>query len=389
MIDPTSALDLVLENTDLRPGVSLPLSEALGCILAEPVVTDRDYPPFDRAMMDGVAVHAGDAGTTVKVIGEVAAGTRFDRKIEPGTCVNIMTGAPCPENTDTVVKEEALQRSGDEVTLPEKIAVGKNIDRRGSERPAGAEVLDAGDEVTPLAAAVLATVGRTEVKVRAWPRIGLITTGREVVEPGAAPKPHQIRNSNGPMLAAMAARCMIERFHADDTEAALHESLERAGHCDVVLLTGGVSAGKYDLVPGQVEQYGAKILFHKVLQKPGKPLLFARNDKQLIFGLPGNPLAVHFCYHRYVQAAIRVMTGRPGRIAALEGVLAEAVGNKGKRHTFMLARAEEGKVTPCRRVGMADLFTTVKANAYLYLPPGKREWSAGEPVEFNWLEPAS
>jgi molybdopterin molybdotransferase len=147
--------------------------------------------------------------------------------------------------------------------------------------------------------------------------------------------------------------------------------------------------GKYDLVPGQVERSGAKILFHKVLQKPGKPILFARRGDQLIFGLPGQPLAAHLCFHRYVNAAIRVMTGRRGRIAPLKGTLADGVRSKGKRHTYLLATADQdGRVKPCRRVSTADLFSTVTANAYLYLPPGKREWEPGEPVEFNWLEPA-
>lgn len=390
MIDPESALDIVLENASPQPGVSLPLSETLGCILAEPIVTDRDYPPFDRAMMDGVAVRLGDAGTAVKVIGEVAAGTNPDVEINAGHCVNIMTGAPCPVGAEAVVKKEEIVRDRDSVTLPEKIKKGQNIVWRGSERPAGVEVLNIGDEVTPLTAAVLATVGRPRVKVHAPPSLGLMTTGRELVAEDAVPMPHQIRNTNGPMLEALAARSgirTIERLHADDTEASLQENLEKAKGFDVVLLTGGVSAGKYDLVPEEVERSGAEILFHKVLQKPGKPLLFARRGDQLILGLPGQPLAAHFCYHRYVKAVIRVMTGRPGKIAPMKGTLADTVRSRGKRHTYVLAAAAaDGKVIPCPRASTADLFATVKANAYLHLPPGRREWERGEPVEFTWLE---
>jgi len=392
MIHPDEALEIIKENTPLKSPAAVPLKDALGSVLAEPVLSDRDYPPFDRAMMDGVAVRTCDAGKCVRVVGEVPAGSDTDEEVRPGQCLQIMTGAACPRGTEAVVKVEEIERHGNEVKLPERIDPEQNIDLRGREARSGGVVMEKGETVTPLAVGLLATVGANRVTVYPMPSLAKISTGGELAPPGEEPGPHQIRDANGPMLEALAAMSGIPevtRLHAQDTEASLREILDRAGDKDIILLSGGVSAGKYDLVPEQVEAYGAKILFHKVRQKPGKPLLFARRGSQLIFGMPGNPLAVHLCYHRYVEPAIRIMTGHDAGNASLKGILAAPYKTKGKRYKFILANAVkvEGvwEVEPFKRVGSADLFSTAKANCYARFSPGSDEMEKGHPVEFTRL----
>jgi molybdopterin molybdotransferase len=392
VIDPDKALSLIEELAMLLDAVALPLAEARGCVLAETVRADRDCPPFDRAMMDGVAVRVADAGRKVTCCGEIAAGQVPEGVLTEGTCMTVMTGAACPEGTEAVVPMEEIVQEGSLVRLPEIIKPGAHRVPRGSECARGAVALEQGALITPLAAASLASLGKSKVQVIPKPGLALIVTGTEVVAEGQTPENHQIRDSNGPMLEAQAALLGANlglRIHADDQETSLAQALECASGADVVLLTGGVSVGKYDLVPAELERYDAEIVFHKVRQKPGKPLLFARKGAQLIFGLPGNPLAAHFCFDRYVAPAVKKMGGFQFRRARKEGSLAEEVKAKGDRTAFMLARAEEAegrvKLFPRTGASMADMFTTLDADCYVRLPEGTKKFSRGELVSFTWL----
>jgi len=279
MIDPDEALRLVLEAAVPREPRRVPLVDACGLRLAETIRADRAYPPFDRAMMDGYAVAAADAGSTVEVRGEVAAGDVPGGRVEPGRCVQIMTGAPCPPGTEAVVPREETRRDGGRVTLPRNIQAGQHVAPEGSDCAAGSVILKAGDRVTPLAVAVLASLGRETVVAVPPLSLAVITTGAELVPVGQPVRPGQIRDSNGPMLAAMARDLGIpapRHLHADDRLATIVHALEETADRDVVLLSGGVSAGNYDLVPHALARHGAEIVFHKVTQKPGKPMLFAR-----------------------------------------------------------------------------------------------------------------
>lgn len=363
--------------------------------LAEPIVADRDYPPFPRAMMDGYAVAVADAGRSVDVLGEVAAGQEPPGSVAPGHCYEIMTGAPCPPGTESVVQMEQVRRNGKNVTLPAKIEPGQHIAPRGSECPADKTVLQPGETISPLAVAVMASCGKDSVRVFPRPQVAVITTGTELVQPGQTPTPVQIRDSNGPMLVVMARDMGLdlpEHRHADDRLESLLDALNRSADADIILLTGGVSVGNYDLVPKALDEFGAQTVFRKVTQKPGKPLLLAHDGEQLFFGLPGNPLASHFCFHRYVAAAIRRMEGKPSDLKALQGELAEPVNRKRGRTYFVAARAEHAddaaggwRVYPLPGVSSADVFASCPANCYIQIPPGEDAVGAADAVSFTWI----
>lgn len=392
MIDPDRALALVLEHAHPSNPILLPLPRSLGHVLAESVVANRDTPPFDRAMMDGVGVCARDAGKTVEVAGEVPAGGEPSFEVGPGRCVNIMTGAACPPGTEAVVPEEKIRREGNRVSLPIKIKPRENIVGKGSECRAGDPILKEGDVLSSLAVGVLASFGHAEVRVHPLPELALITTGREVKGRDEEVGKYEIRDVNGPMLEALAFSSGVKvrsRLHADDREDSIAKALEQVREADVILFAGGVSAGKYDLVPGQIERYGGSIVFRKVRQKPGKPLLFARKGRQLIFGLPGTPLAFHLCFHRYVMSALQKAAGLPIDRTPWRGILTKPQPYHGDRWLFVLATAErkEGafQVTPQSPVSTADLFSASQANCYLHVPGGSDGLKAGQAVEFSWL----
>lgn len=390
MIDPDQALDLVLVNAHRLPSSLVPLDQAVGLTLGQIIRADRDYPPFARAMMDGFAVLTGDAGQWVEEAGEAVAGDPPELEITPGRCVAIMTGAPCPPGTEAVVPVEDVRQEGGRVLLPETITAGHHIAEQGSEAPKGKTLLQEGSPITPLALGVLASVGRLQVQGIDLPRLAIITTGHELVPLSRKPGPFQIRDSNGPMLAALVRQAGLPDplvLHADDTEESLVQALSRTADNHIVLLSGGVSMGRYDLVPGALERHGAMIVFHKVSQKPGKPLLFATREEQLIFGLPGNPLSCHFCFHRYVDPAARKLAARPPGPTFQPGRLSAPLEVQVRRHLFVLARAEAGnghvEITPLLGQGSADLFATTAANAYLRLPPGLHQLPKGEAISFQ------
>jgi len=366
--------------------------DAVGLVLAEPVLADRDYPPFPRAMMDGYAVSAADAGRLVRVAAEVAAGQTSDIPVTEGICVEIMTGACCPPGTEAVVPKEHTGRDGDQVRLPSAIAPGDHIALPGSECRGGQQVLAPGTPLTPLAVAALASFGIPSVLAVPRPHLAVIVTGSELAPAGATPGRVQIRDSNGPMLVAMAAelgvRVAVYRTVPDRLDA-LADALAAAESCDVVCLSGGVSVGAYDLVPQAIERYGAEVVFHKIAQKPGKPLLLARRADRLIFGLSGNPLGCHWCFHRYVSAAIATMQGRRFDGRTLSGQLAAPVSSKPGRARFVPGRAawQAGAwcLVPLPGVSSADIFMTAAANCYLHIPSGQGTLEAGQIVGFSLL----
>ncbi len=394
MIAPEEALRLVLENARSLPARTLPPADACGLVLAEPVLADRDYPPFARAMMDGFAVRLADAGRTARIVAEIAAGQVFSVELSDGQAAEIMTGAPCPPGTQAVVAKELARKANDRVQLPARIVAGQDIAPQGSECRAGELVLRPGQIVTPLAVAAMASFGMTTVRVTPRPAVAVITTGAELTAPGQEPGLGEIRDSNGPMLSAMARDLGLEQVacqHAEDVIEAIVAALEQAAQHDITLLTGGVSVGKYDLVPQALRRFGVEVVFHKVRQKPGKPLLFARRNAQLVFGLPGNPLASHLCFHRYVAPAIRQMGGKTAAIEPLCGILAAPVEPKGGRTFFVPAHAARDEQTgawsiyPLPGVSSADIFASCGANAYVEVPPGHEELPAGTSLAFTWI----
>lgn len=391
LISPEEALKTVLRHTPAPSTTSMPLCEAYGCVLAKSVHADRHYPPFHRAMMDGFGVRISDHGKTVRVIAEVAAGRPWQGNIEPGEAVEIMTGAPCPAGVEAVVPVEETRRMGNEVHLPESIRPGRHVSREGSDCEAGMELFRAGTTITPLVAATLAALGMTRPTVYQRPRVTVIATGDELVEPKQTPEWFQLRDSNGPMLRTLLKAVGTEEvalWRVGDDQTSIRDAIARAAKADLILLTGGVSVGRYDHVPECAMAEGWNSVFHKVAQKPGKPLFFATLDQKLLFGMPGNPLAVHLCAHRYVAPVIRRMTGRRAIPKSFTGTLTETVQYTGSRASFCLARANQGGqgwlVRPLIGRSSADLFSLATADAMIQLQPG-RVYAAGESISFEWL----
>ncbi len=392
-IAPDTALELVLSEARIGPSHTVSLLDSLGRILAETVVADRDYPPFDRAMMDGYAIRMADAGRRVSIVGEVAAGQPSSLSLEPGTCVAIMTGAACPAGTEAVEMKERVQREGDIVSLPADIKKDQHLVRKGEERKKGTIVLDRGTEITPIGIAALASVGQKQISVFPPPRLAVITTGRELVLNNAEPQPHTIRDSNGVMLAAQITQLGLPEplvMHAEDTAESLASALRRISDADIILFTGGVSMGRYDLVPDAVRDYGATTIFHRVTQKPGKPLLFAKTDRALIFGLPGNPLSTHFCFHRYVAAVIKKGMGKSPTRFSGRARLTEDLTVESDRTLFLQGRVErngdELQLFPRSGRGFADFFSATDCTVYMRFPPGRHHLSVNAEVDFEWLD---
>jgi molybdopterin molybdotransferase len=392
MMGPDEALELVLENTSPKEAALLPIDEAMGCVLAEDIITDRDYPPFPRSMMDGVAVRVADAGRTVTVTGEVSAGHAPTPPVREGTCVEIMTGAPCPEGTEAIVPVEALVRDGPTATLPRIIRPGRHISPAGSDCRAGEGVLRTGERLTAVAIGVLASLGRDRVRCIPRPVLMVIPTGTELVTGTGSLPPWKLRNSNGPMLTAAARHVgVVAAGHppVGDSMEDLLAALGDGNGADCVVLTGGVSAGKYDLVPEALQKAGARTILHKVRQKPGKPFLFARRGSQIIFGLPGNPLAAYICFHLYVEPALRRLSGLSVEEDRFRGRLAHPFPSPGGRIRFLLGRAErrgeEIWISEQNGLSVADIFHSAAANCVIPIPAGSGPLAEGNIVEGTWL----
>jgi molybdopterin molybdotransferase len=393
MITPDEALELVIRTAAPLPPTEVALDDALGLVLAEDITSDRDYPPFARSMMDGFSVRLVDAGKTIPIVGEAPAGSIWSGEIADGSCVEILTGASCPRGAEAVVPKENVRRVENHVKLPDTIRAGQNIAIRGSDCSRGQRVLTAGQAVTSMAIGTMAAFGRTLVGVVPRPSLAIITTGEELAPAGEPLQPGQIRNSNGPMLAAMAREQGLaapRQLTAADSMDATLQALEKCSSADIVVLSGGVSVGTYDFVPRALEQFGAETIFHGVNQKPGKPVLFARRKSQLIFGLPGNPLSCHFGFHRYVAAAIRRMSGGDGRPHVFRGALAGRAEIKVGRVNYLPARAlpaAESAGGWCVELllgaSSADIFQSCGANCYVELPAGTRTYEAGDVVPFT------
>ena len=407
MISPHEAWDIVVENAAPLPTTSKSLIEALDYVLATPVLADRDIPSADRAAMDGYAVKAEDLETTpstLRLTGEVAAGSSSCPVIESGECVRIFTGANVPPSADTVVMQEdtapadadhQTQDAGPaEVSFLKPAKKGQHIFRRGENAAKNEEVVPAGTRVTASHIGICAAVGFSALEVYRKPRVSVLTTGSELKSVTDKVGSHEIRDSNGPMLEALLAAdrmTLVSRLSATDRADILLKTLcELLTNSDVLLITGGVSVGDYDLVPAVIKQAGGAIRYHGVAMKPGKPQLFATvDDSKLIFGLPGNPLSVMTGYQEFVLPALRLLSGTPaGSCArALMLPLAADAHSKGKRRRYIPARIlrQDGRLAaePIRFAGSADLVAGGRADGSIVVPDGEKLVEAGTIVEFR------
>jgi molybdopterin molybdotransferase len=392
MLSVAEAQALVLEHSRPLTPETTPLTPAaLGLVLAEAVVSDLDMPPYDKALMDGYAVRTADlpeGRATLTVIEEVTAGRTPRRPVASGQATRIMTGAPIPAGADAVVMIERTRIvEGERVAIDDRPpSPGQSILRRGAEMHRGDTVLAPGALLRPQEFGLLASVGRTTARVHPRPRVAVMTTGDEVVEPAQQPGPGQIRNGNSPMLMAQVARAGalpsylgIARDRADSLRPLITEGLQSA----VLVLSGGVSAGKLDLVPGMLEELGVRPHFHKVAMKPGKPVFFGTRGETLVFGLPGNPVSSLVCFELFVRPALDRLMGRANLgPRVVQGILAEDFTYRTDRPTYYPARLEANevgwRVHPVPWFGSADLRALTAADALVLFPAGDHRHAAGQ-----------
>jgi molybdopterin molybdotransferase len=367
---------------------TIELARAAGRVLAARVAADRDYPPFDRSTRDGFALRAADAaaGATLRRAGEIKAGGSFDRAVAPGECVQIMTGAPAPAGADAVVMIEQTKVQGDRVMFERAATPGQNIVARGSEARAGEELLAAGTRLGYAEMALAAQVGCARIEVFAAPRVAILSTGDEVVDVAAKPGPFQVRNGNGVALEALVAQAGArpqQLGNAADEVEELRRAILKGLEADVLILSGGVSAGKYDLVETVLSELGAEFFFDAVAIRPGRPAVFGRCQGKPVFGLPGNPVSTMVTFQLFVVPALDLLSGGAARPLRILGArLVHALHEKPGMTHFLPARLEELRGEPVVKAlpwqGSGDTVTLARANAFLVVPAERPDWEAGE-----------
>ncbi len=408
MIDPDSAWNLIVSRARSSEAVARPLGDAPGWILADPVYADRDLPSGNRAAMDGYAVRHTDLRTlpaALPVVAEIAAGAAADEPVPEGACARIFTGANLPPGVDTVIMQEDTEFTEDDdrsVRILKAPSRGANVFKQGENAVSGQELLAAGTRLDGAALALCAAVGRDPVGVYRRPTVGLLTTGSELLDAGAAAQPHQIRDSNSYFLrgaladygypVAVAERATDDRDRIADM---LHHRLET---CDVIIMTGGVSVGRYDFCADAVQRAGARILFHGVAIKPGKPQLCAvAPDGRLIFGLPGNPLSAMVGFYEFVLPTLQLLSGCSARQCRISLPVRTRDDLRGhNRRQFVPARlrlTDTGfDALPVPVHGTADLVAGAKADGALIVPAGIETVPAGtklffRPWKADWAYP--
>ncbi len=396
MISVHEATEIILNHTLTLPTEQVPLSECIGRVLREDLIADRDFPPFDRVTMDGIAIDYESfvQGNKRFAIQEIAAaGSPQTRLHDPILCIEVMTGAVLPSGCDTVIRYEDLliAHQKAEVVL-DTLVQGQNIHRRGIDRKQGKTIVKKGMQLSAAEIGVAATIGKSVLQVGSLPKIAVISTGDELVDIDATPLLHQIRKSNVHQISSLLEQhgVSVKCYHIADDAKEVAESLKKIlTEYDAVILSGGVSAGKYDYVPEALEKLGVEKLFHQVAQRPGKPFRFgisasqqptANSQRPIVFALPGNPVSTFMCTIRYIVPWIEKTLGIPQRQQF--AVLAEDIVFRPTLTYFLQVRLEhkrDGRLhaIPVDGHGSGDLANLVDADAFLELTDGEHEYHAG------------
>ena len=381
------------------------LLAAAGRVLGEPVEADRDLPPFPRSTRDGYAVRSADLSrlpATLDVIGEVKAGEKIDRipsNVGRGQAVSIMTGAPVPEGADTVVMVEYTIRHGERVEITRGAGIGENIVPRGAEARQGTALLDRGQRLTEAALALAASTGKSRLQVYKRPRVAVLTTGDEIVNVDVVPGPTQIRNSNSYSLAAQILRAGGQPVLlpvAPDEPDALRRLIELGLKSDLLLLTGGVSMGRYDLVEQVLSEMDAEFFFTGAKIQPGRPVVFGKCGAGTLaregalapggtyfFGLPGNPVSTMVTFELFARPIMEAVAGQlPSKLTFLHAHLKSEIRVKTGLTRFLPAilsgELENSQVELVAWQGSGDIAATARANCYAVIPPHRESFSAGE-----------
>jgi molybdenum cofactor synthesis domain-containing protein len=396
MISVAEAIQIVRQHTVPLATELVPIEQALGRVLAEDVVADTDLPPFDRAQMDGYAVRAQDvkeAPVRLKIAGETAAGRGWHHQLEEGQAVRIMTGAPVPAGADSVQQVELTHelKDGTVVELLESVETGKSIVPRGSEITAGEVVLRAGTTINAAMTAVLAAFGYAQVKVFRKPRVAILATGSELVPVDQKPGQDQIRDSNNYSISAYAelAGAVVERMPVtgDETSLLKTQLAEAAKRCDLIVTSGGVSMGVYDVTKAALKELDAELFFERVALRPGKPTVFARlPNGTLVFGLPGNPVSVSVTFNLFARTALLAMQGTTEPALKREtAVLARSVKGTSDRENYLPAQLtsnDDGELVafPLKWGGSSDFVAFALTTALVIVPANVKAIEAGSLV---------
>ncbi len=378
---------MVLEKVHATPSVeTVPLESADGRVLGEDLRADRDYPPAARSVRDGFAVCAADGPAERRVIGEVRAGEAFAGTMGPGEAVEIMTGAPMPSGADSVIMVEHVKRDGDRISTDRAVSAGDFVNPRASEARMGDVLLRSGCRLGYSEIALAATVGRDSLSVYPKVRVAIIATGDEVVEVSQTPRDFQVRNSNSYSIAAQVRRAGATADVlpvARDVYESTRELIERGLEADLLLLAGGVSAGKYDIVEKVLADLGAEFYFDRVKIQPGQPLVFGRARGRYFFGLPGNPGSTMVTFELFARAAIERLSGiADPPLPITYAPLATPFRHRTGLTRFLPAILDAaGQLTPLASKGSSDVPALARSNAFLVAAEDRESWEAGELIK--------
>ena len=393
LTDYETALARALEAVRPTATQTVALAEAAGRVLREPIIADRDQPPFNRSAMDGFALRADEVrpGAVWRIVGRVDAGSaqqHYLTPVEAGEARRIATGAPVPAGADCVIPIEQASAAGDELSATvDRAKRWQNVHRQGSDAAAGAVVIEPGTMLGPQHVGIAAAVGAVALRVGVPPRAALLSTGDELRDAGAeAPATHEIRNSNGPMVQVLVERmgatlAQVEHL-PDDLDATVEACRRAAASSDLVITTGGVSVGERDHLPAAWAAVGARVIVHGIAIKPGKPVFIATLDGCTILGLPGNSVSVFCTAHLFAWPIVRHLLGQPAALPWRESKLAGPVRANANKDVFRAAREfgrDAVEVLPWQ--GSGDLMHTARATCWVRLPRQDGETQAGRTVD--------
>ncbi|MGK7389053.1 MAG: molybdopterin molybdotransferase MoeA [Candidatus Cyclobacteriaceae bacterium M2_1C_046] len=387
LISVDEALHLVLKEQIKKRTETVELKRCMGKILAEDISADRDFPPFDRVMMDGIAIQYKKYEEGVRKFPVSAlqpAGAEQAILEDNNTCIEVMTGSLLPKNTDTVIPYEKIKiENGVAIISGEGVEKGKNIHQKGNDRKKDEKLIIKDTKISAAEVGILATVGKSEVKVYQSPSIAVISTGDELVDVNQEPELHQIRKSNSWSLygALVKEGLDADLFHLKDDRNEIKEKLKNIlNNYQVLLLTGGVSKGKKDLIPEVLNELKVKTKFHRVAQRPGKPLFFGKRSEAVVFGFPGNPVSTFICFYKYFLKWYRSSYNL--RALSSYAVLSEDIEFKPELTYFVqvkLSEGDEGRLmaTPVPGHGSGDLANLLYADGFIELPGDKSSFNKG------------
>ena len=390
MISVTEARNKIVKHCPAPTIKQVPLTEACGLVLAENIFAPFAVPHFNQSAMDGYAFafNEWNKQSALNVIGEVQAGNTFSQKLEPSQALRIFTGAALPASADTVVSQEKVTLQNNTITIRDpQLSKGSNVRPAGSQSQKNEQVLSKGHLLTPASLALLAGFGIGAVPVFATPSVSIIATGKELLKPGEQLADGKVYESNSVSLIAALHQLGISPASiqmVDDNEAAIEGAIRNQLHSDLLILTGGVSVGDYDFVIAALEKCGVNKVFHKVKQKPGKPLFFGTFNKTLVFGLPGNPASALTCYYEYVAMVIGRFTQKE-YFKKTEAWLANDCVKKQGLTFFLKGKIQEGVVAVLNDQESYKMNSFAIANCLIELDEGREYYKKSEKVSIRMI----